>query len=81
MRRPGHYASYGATAPIRASSSPTKRRVLNPRGDRQRNWAIHIVAVSQISHPSPGRGLYERAEGESPEGAIRALKRRLSDVI
>lgn len=79
----GHYASYNATAPIEASSGPTRRHRLNPRGNRQLNWAIHIVAVSQISHPGPGRDYYERklGEGKSPKEAIRALKRRLSDVI
>ena len=79
----GHYASYNATAPIEASSGPTRRHRLNPRGNRQLNWAIHIVAISQISHPGPGRDFYEgkRGEGKSPKEAIRSLKRRLSDVI
>jgi transposase len=59
------------------------RQRLNPRGNRQLNWAIHIVAISQISHPGPGRDFYERklGEGKSPKEAIRALKRRISDVI
>lgn len=79
----GHYASYNATAPIEASSGPTRRHRLNPRGNRQLNWAIHIAAISQISHPGAGRDFYERKldEGKSPKEAIRALKRRLSDVI
>jgi transposase len=79
----GHYASYNATAPIEASSGPTKRHRLNPRRNRQLNWAIHIAAISQISHPGPGRDFYDRKrdEGKTSKEAVRALKRRLSDVI
>jgi len=79
----GHYASYNATAPTEASSSVKNRHRLNPRGNRQLNWAIHIVAISQISHPGPGREFYERklGEGKSSKEAIRSLKRRLSNVI
>jgi hypothetical protein len=41
------------------------------------------VAISQLRHDSSGRGFYDRkmAEGKSSKEAIRALKRRLSDVI
>lgn len=78
-----HYASYNATAPTEASTSVTHRHRLNPRGNRQLNWAIHIAALSQISHSGPGRDYYERklGEGKSSKDAIRCLKRRLSDVI
>ena len=48
------------------------------------NHALHCAAITQIRHRhSPGRGYYERklAEGHTPREAIRALKRRLSDVV
>jgi len=79
----GHFASYNATAPIEASSGPTKRHRLNPRGNRQLNHAIHIAAVSQLRYPGEGRDYYDRkrAEGKSSKEAIRALKRRISDRI
>ena len=79
----GHYASYNATAPIEASSGAKTRHRLNPRGNRQLNWAIHIAALSQISHPGAGRDFYERKldQGKTKKEAIRSLKRRLSDVI
>lgn len=50
---------------------------------RQLNWAIHVVAVSQLRYDTPGRAFYDRkvAEGKTTKEAIRALKRRLSDVI
>jgi transposase len=77
------FASYNATAPIDASSGPKIRHRLNPRGNRQLNWAIHVVAISQLRHDTVGRAFYDRKieEGKTPKEAIRALKRRLSDVI
>jgi len=78
-----HYASYNATAPIEASSGPKTRHRLNPRGNRQLNWAIPMVAIGQLRHDTDGRVYYQRkiAEGKTSKEAIRALKRRLSDVI
>jgi transposase len=77
------FASYNATAPIEASSGPKVRHRLNPRGNRQLNWAIHVVAISQLRHDTIGRRFYDRKieEGKTSKEAIRALKRRLSDVI
>jgi transposase len=77
------YASYNATAPVEASSGNRTRHRLNQRGNRQLNWAVHVVAISQLRHDTPGRVFYDRkiAEGKSTKEAIRALKRRLSDVI
>jgi transposase len=79
----GHYARYNATAPIEASSGPVIRHRLNPRGNRQLNHAIHIIAVTQVRNDTPGRGYYLRkpAEGHSRKEAMRALKRRISDVV
>jgi transposase len=79
----GHYARYNATAPIEASSGPRQRHRLNPNGNRQLNHAIHIAALGQISHDTPGRAYYLRkqAEGKSRKEAFRALKRRISDSI
>jgi transposase len=78
-----HYATYNATAPIEASSGSKTRHRLNPRGNRQLNWAIHVIAVSQLRYDSPGRTYFDRkrAEGKTTKEAIRALKRRLSDVV
>ena len=78
-----HYASYNATAPVEASSGPKARHRLNQRGNRKLNWAIHVVAISQLRHDTLGRAYYDRkiAEGKTSKEAIRALKRRLSDVI
>ena len=79
----GHFARYNGTAPIEASSGPTKRHRLNPRGDRQLNHAIHMAAVTQVRNDTPGRAYYLRkqAEGKSRKEALRALKRRISDAV
>ncbi len=77
------FASYNATAPVEASSGPKVRHRLNPRGNRQLNYAIQIIAISQLRHDSLGREFYDRkiAEGKTSKEALRALKRRLSDVV
>ena len=79
----GHFARHNGTAPIEASSGPKKRHRLNPRGDRQLNHAIHMAAVTQISHDTPGRVYYLRkqAEGKTRKEAMRSLKRHISDAI
>ena len=79
----GHYARYNGTAPIEASSGPTKRHRLNPRGNRQLNHALHMAAVTQVRNDTPGRDYYLRkqAQGHSRKEAMRALKRRISDAV
>lgn len=79
----GHYARYNATAPISASTSGDGRHRLNPYGNRQLNHALHIAAVTQAGHDTPGRIYYRRkiAEGNSRKEALRALKRQISDAV
>jgi transposase len=78
-----HYASYNATAPVEASSGPKARHRLNPRGNRRLNHAIHLMAIVQIRHPSPGRRYFDRkvAEGKTNKEALRALKRQISNAV
>ena len=72
---PDRFAAYNGTAPIEASSGPKKRHRLNPRGNRTLNHALHLAAVTQVAHPTPGRAYYDRklAEGKSKKEALRAL--------
>ena len=79
----GHYARHNGTAPLEASSGPKARHRLNPRGDRQLNYAIHTAALTQIAHDHPGRDYYLRkqADGKTKKEALRALKRRVSDAV
>jgi transposase len=79
-----HFAACNGTAPIEVSSGRRKIYRLSRRGNRRLNHAIHMAAVTQISHRhGPGRAYYQRklAEGKTPKEALRSLKRRLSDVI
>lgn len=80
---PGHFARYNATAPIEASSGPKKRHRLNPNGNRQLNHALHIAALGQISHNTPGRAYYldKQTQRKSRKEAMRCLKRRISDAV
>jgi transposase len=79
----GHFASYTGVAPIEASSGPKKRHRLNPRGNRQLNHALHVIAMAQISHDCAGRVYYDRkiAESKTKKEAMRSLKRRIADVV
>lgn len=79
----GHFARHNGTAPIEASSGPKARHRLNPRGNRQLNHALHMAAVTQVGHDTPGRVYYLRkqAEGKTKKEALRALKRRISDAV
>ena len=47
------------------------------------NYALHVVAITQLRYPCEGRKYYDRkrAEGKNTKEAIRALKRQLSNVI
>jgi hypothetical protein len=54
------------------------------RGNRQLNYAIRMVAVSEIHYRhSAGRAYYERklAEGKTGKRALRCPKRQISDAI
>jgi transposase len=78
------FASCNGTAPIEVSSGGRKIYRLSRRGNRRINHAIHMAAITQIrQRHSDGRAYYDRkiAEGKTCKGALRALKRRISDVI
>ena len=78
-----HFASYAGVSPVEASSGAHVRHRLNRRGNRQLNYAIHMVAVTQRAHAGIGRDYFERklAEGKSPAEARRALKRQIANVV
>jgi transposase len=78
-----HFASWNGTAPIDAFSGDQVRHRLSRAGNRQINRVLHIMARVQIRNPSQGRDYYDRkkADGKSPMGAMRCVKRRLSDIV
>lgn len=77
------YASANGTAPIPASSGEITRHRVNRGGNRLLNEAIHTIALVQNRGVGPGKAFIEerRSAGKTQREAMRALKRRLSDVI
>ncbi|WP_426997772.1 transposase [Pseudarthrobacter sp. N5] len=79
-----HFAAYAGVAPREVSSGDVVRHRLSRGGDRQLNYTLHTIALTQISmRTSPGRVFYDRkrSEGKSSKEALRALKRRLATVV
>jgi len=78
-----HFASWNGTAPIDASSGDQIRHRLSRAGNRQINQVLHIMATVQLRNPTEGRAYYDRkkASGKTSNEAMRALKRRLSDIV
>jgi transposase len=83
FRTAAHFASWNGTAPIEASSGDQRRHRLSRLGNRRINRVLHIMAIVQLRHDTPGRAYYRRrlAEGKTTMEALRALKRHLSDVV
>lgn len=79
----GHFASWNGTAPIDASSGDQVRHRLSRAGNRQINRVLHIMATVQLRNPTEGRRYYDRrkADGKTSMEAMRALKRRLSNIV
>jgi transposase len=77
------FASFCGVAPIEVSSGDVVRHRLSRAGDRQLNYALHVMALAQIRYDGPGRSYYQRkrASGKSHKEAMRCLKRRLADVV
>jgi len=77
------FASWNGTAPLDASSGNQQRHRLSRAGNRRINRALDIMAIVQLRHPTEGRAYYDRrkAGGMPSMMAMRALKRRLSNVV
>jgi transposase len=78
------FARHNGTAPVPCWSGARAGQVrLSRVGNRQLNRAIHTIALTQARrHPDARRFLERRAAKNDPRrSAIRALKRRLSDVV
>ncbi|MEU6586525.1 transposase [Nocardia sp. NPDC046763] len=77
------FASWNGTAPLDASSGAQQRHRLSRAGNQRINRVLHIMAIVQLRHPTPGRVYYDarRADGKTSKEALRALKRRLSNIV
>ncbi|HET6919278.1 MAG TPA: transposase [Jiangellaceae bacterium] len=77
------FASWNGTAPLNASSGEQTRHRLSRTGNRRINRALHIMAVVQLRNPTEGRTYFDakKTAGKTSMEAMRALKRRLSNVV
>jgi transposase len=77
------YARHNGTAPLPAWSGNPNRHRLSRTGNRQLNAAIHRIAVTQTRRHPDARAFIDRRQtsGNTKTEALRALKRRLSDVV
>lgn len=77
------FARHNGTAPVPVWSGNRRRHRLSRAGNRQLNAALHRIAVTQgRSYPEAVAYLARREkDGNTRTEAIRALKRRLSDVV
>ena len=77
------YARHNGTAPLPVWSGNRERHRLSRTGNRQLNAALHRIAITQMRCHEDARVYLERrlANHNTKTEALRALKRRLSDVV
>lgn len=77
------FARHNGTAPLPVWSGNRVRHRLSRTGNRQLNAAIHRIAVTQMRIHQPAKDYLERRiqMGNTRTEALRALKRKLSDVV
>jgi transposase len=80
MTSEASFAALAGTSPVDASSGKQRRHRLNRGGDRQLNWALHVVALARIRHHPTTAAYYQRllAAGKTTREARRCVKRALA---
>ncbi|MCA1679293.1 MAG: transposase [Actinobacteria bacterium] len=80
MASEASFAALAGTSPVEASSGRQQRHRLNRGGDRQLNWALHVVALARIHHHGETAAYYKRllAAGKTAREARRCVKRALA---
>ena len=80
MRSEASFAALAGTSPVDASSGKQRRHRLNRGGDRQLNWALHVVALQRIRHHAETGAYYQRllTAGKTTREARRCVKRALA---
>ncbi|WP_420179916.1 IS110 family transposase [Paenarthrobacter sp. TA1.8] len=83
VRNEAAFASLAGVNPIPASSGNTVRHRLNRGGDRSLNSALHMAAVTRMTHDSETRQYVEkrRAEGRTDKEIRRCIKRYMARRI
>lgn len=77
------FARHNGTAPLPVWSGNRVRHRLSRTGNRQLNASIHRIAITQMRIHDDAKAYLERriGAGNTKTEAIRALKRKLSDVV
>ena len=74
------FAALAGTTPVDASSGKQQRHCLNRGGDRQLNWALHVIALQRIHHdtprPQPTTSAYSPPENHSRSTPLRQTSPR-----
>jgi transposase len=80
MRSEASFAALAGTSPVDASSGKQRRHRLNRGGDRQLNWALHVIALQRTRHHAQTSAYYQRllAAGKTTREARRCVKRALA---
>ena len=80
MTSEASFAALAGTSPLDASSGQQQRHRLNRGGDRQLNWALHVIALARIHHHAETAAYYQRllATGKTGREARRCVKRALA---
>ncbi|MGH2975028.1 MAG: transposase [Solirubrobacterales bacterium] len=80
MASEASFAALAGTNPLDASSGKQQRHRLNRGGDRQLNWALHVIALQRVHHHAETGAYYQRLldAGKTPKEAKRCIKRALA---
>jgi transposase len=80
VRSEAAFAALAGVSPIPASSGNTTSHRLNRGGDRRLNRALHMAAVTRMTHDPDTRACIQRrrAQGRTTKEIRRCLKRYLA---
>jgi transposase len=80
MTSEASFAALAGTSPVDASSGKQQRHRLNRGGDRQLNWALHVIAIQRIRRDPETTAYYQRmlSTGKTAREAKRCIKRALA---
>jgi transposase len=80
MASEASFAALAGTSPVEASSGKQQRHRLNRGGDRQLNWALHVITLQRIRHHDETSAYYQRllTAGKTTREARRCVKRALA---
>jgi transposase len=83
IRSRSAFAMLNGTAPLEASSGTITRHRLNRGGNRQLNYAVHMVALTRLRRDAQSKAYLARlkAAGKTDKEAVRCLKRQVSNLI